>query len=428
MKEDPPAPLSESDKREALELALASQSLARSEQLKHFLRFICEMETSGRGSELSEYLIGVEVLGRREGYSASEDPSVRRRAYELRHRLERFYLTERPDLQVRIEIPKGSYVPHFVRSSPSTGPLALKGVLPAGGGWAWLAGAVVVFALGLAAGLVSTSSRSGTSPGSSPQIDPILGEAWGPMASPGASVVICVATNLHLIVRPNAQGLPEQRWDAFPELYGIFRKHRPLPEGLPLHMLVADSSVTFGEVWAAAIASSTLKSFGASYQMLPESVAPLITLQNRNAVVIGVPGNSLVVSSLLSRTPYTLAHDASTGYSVIIKRRSGAGADDKVKFSTGPGFAYGLLTVLPSEGSADGGPRTVIFSGLGSVGAHAAADFFSSPALMRGFKARLEKTGISRFPKAYQIVVKANYSQGLLISAEYAGHAVITEK
>ena len=44
-------------KRAALEAVLQSHTFARTDQLKCFLKYVCEMEMSGRGHELTEYLI-----------------------------------------------------------------------------------------------------------------------------------------------------------------------------------------------------------------------------------------------------------------------------------------------------------------------------------------------------------------------------------
>src|SRR5215471_14303959 len=111
-------PVSESEKREALDAVLNSTTFARSAQLRAFLRHICEMELAGRTDQLNEYAIAVEVLGRRKDVDLTDDSSVRNRAYELRQRLEKYYSSEQPNAKLRIEIPRGGYVPAFVRQAP----------------------------------------------------------------------------------------------------------------------------------------------------------------------------------------------------------------------------------------------------------------------------------------------------------------------
>jgi hypothetical protein len=111
------------EKRGVLESVLQSRVFRRCDQLKKMLRFVCEAEFEGRGAELSEYVIGVEALGRPASYSPVEDSSVRTRAYELRNKLARYYGTEAPDAPVRIEIDRGAYMPRFVRQNRPTAPI-----------------------------------------------------------------------------------------------------------------------------------------------------------------------------------------------------------------------------------------------------------------------------------------------------------------
>jgi hypothetical protein len=127
------------EKQVAVEQVLRTVSFLRADQLRGFLRFICEMEIAGRADELSEYVIGVEALGRPAGYSPGEDPVVRRRAVHLREKLDEVYEGELRAAALRIELPKGRYVPRFVRVEPpvpSPAPAAtpIAAALPSGGG------------------------------------------------------------------------------------------------------------------------------------------------------------------------------------------------------------------------------------------------------------------------------------------------------
>src|SRR5262245_19210415 len=92
----------------AFEAVLLSNTFARADQLKSFLKYVCEMEIAGHGHELSEYMIGVEALGRPSQYSPGDDSAVRNRAFALRKKLQEFYEREKPDAPIRIELHKGS--------------------------------------------------------------------------------------------------------------------------------------------------------------------------------------------------------------------------------------------------------------------------------------------------------------------------------
>jgi hypothetical protein len=109
----------DAEKRQALEQVLQSVTFLRASQVRNFLRYVCEMELAGRGATLHEYLIGVEALGRPTAYSTDEDSTVRRRAYALRHKLTQVYAGELANAKIRIDVPKGSYVPTFSRQAPA---------------------------------------------------------------------------------------------------------------------------------------------------------------------------------------------------------------------------------------------------------------------------------------------------------------------
>jgi hypothetical protein len=108
------------EKREALEEVLQSTTFVRADQLRNFLRYICEMEIAGRASELCEFRIGIEAFGRPADYSPIEDGIVRRRAVSLREKMQEVYATDLVDARIRIDLPKGRYVPRFVRVEPES--------------------------------------------------------------------------------------------------------------------------------------------------------------------------------------------------------------------------------------------------------------------------------------------------------------------
>ena len=57
-----PVPISGDEKRQALDRVLESRTLGRSDQLRSFLRYVCEAEFEGRAQQLNEYALS--VLGR----------------------------------------------------------------------------------------------------------------------------------------------------------------------------------------------------------------------------------------------------------------------------------------------------------------------------------------------------------------------------
>jgi TolB-like protein/Flp pilus assembly protein TadD len=99
--------------RRQLERVLASALFARNERLSRFLRFVVETELDGRGGELKETVLGIEVFDRRPDYNPKSDATVRTEAGRLRSRLSEYYLGDGKADRIIIELPKGGYVPVF---------------------------------------------------------------------------------------------------------------------------------------------------------------------------------------------------------------------------------------------------------------------------------------------------------------------------
>ena len=97
--------------RAQLDKILASRAFAGAERPGRFLRFIVEQALVG--NQLKETLLGVEVFGRNPAYDPRLDGVVRVEAVKLRSRLKEYYETEGAAGPVRIDLPKGGYLPCF---------------------------------------------------------------------------------------------------------------------------------------------------------------------------------------------------------------------------------------------------------------------------------------------------------------------------
>lgn len=94
-----------------LERILASADFDASLRSRAFVRFIVEETLAGRQEQLSQTAIATRVFGRREDFDPTVDPIVRIQAGRLRRSLERYYLMAGAEDPVRIELPRGTYVP-----------------------------------------------------------------------------------------------------------------------------------------------------------------------------------------------------------------------------------------------------------------------------------------------------------------------------
>ncbi len=142
-----------------LEKVLTSAEFSRAKRMARFLRFVVEESLAGRGDELKERQIGIEVFDRPAHWDPKVDNIVRSEARRLRTKLEVYYDTAGKKDELRISIPKGGYAVEFSEiSQPREGltedahaPSAAVEVRRSRLSWKAIAGlasvAVIVFSL-----------------------------------------------------------------------------------------------------------------------------------------------------------------------------------------------------------------------------------------------------------------------------------------
>jgi hypothetical protein len=97
----------------AVQAVCESASFRASPKSCQFLRHIVQRTLQGNADELKERLIGIALLGREACYDTGSDAGVRVRANDVRKRLAAYYAASSSDLQFTLDLPAGSYVPHF---------------------------------------------------------------------------------------------------------------------------------------------------------------------------------------------------------------------------------------------------------------------------------------------------------------------------
>jgi TolB-like protein/Tfp pilus assembly protein PilF len=85
--------------------------------MHRFLRFVVEQALLG--SDLKEYSIGLAVFDKDATFDPRIDNNVRTEARRLRAKLAEYYATAGQADRLRIELPKGSYVPRFTAAEPA---------------------------------------------------------------------------------------------------------------------------------------------------------------------------------------------------------------------------------------------------------------------------------------------------------------------
>lgn len=168
--------LTEELRRQVLAEVLASETLKHSDQLRKILQFICEAAIEGRGADVTESVIAIDVLKRLPSYSPADDATVRSRIYALRKKLAYYYETENPSAPICIEIPKGGYVPRFYLRAQSSAPKKAFYERPR----LWFVLGIVAASIALVAALAFHLRSSD-----------IL-EVWGPLIDSGKKPIVVI--------------------------------------------------------------------------------------------------------------------------------------------------------------------------------------------------------------------------------------------
>jgi TolB-like protein len=101
--------------------ALGSPLFVKAERQARFLRFVVDAALQSPAPLVREFDIARAVYDRRDDYDPRVDPIVRVEAARLRARLREYYEAA-PPARVRIDLPKGRYLPQFTFLASSRSP------------------------------------------------------------------------------------------------------------------------------------------------------------------------------------------------------------------------------------------------------------------------------------------------------------------
>ena len=121
-----PQPASDKDISLQLERMLSSPDFHATPQQIALLKFVVNQTLAGNAHEIKGYTVATRVFGRGPDFDQSIDPVVSIQASRLRRAMERYYLTVGESDPIRIDIPKGTYVPTFRGQLPNHQPIGIE--------------------------------------------------------------------------------------------------------------------------------------------------------------------------------------------------------------------------------------------------------------------------------------------------------------
>jgi len=397
----------------ALDAVLTSNTFMRSERLKRFLSFVCDLVLAGRGEEINEYLIGIEVFDRQPAYSPSEDSIVRRQAHALRKKLEEYYQNEGRDARIRIELPLGHYAAVF-RVVENAAPLAPG---PNAGNrrwtrWAGVAACVLIFGAGFLSGRVSHSDS-----GRSVQMPASMQWLWSPWLNDASGATICLTNPRTIVVKYYPESHPKSPIEevvplASPrdrELRGFFS----LPPGGELSEYPSVGQAKMGEAVAAIRLASLLSAHHVPVRVESASFLEWNHARNDNLIVFGHSESTPWVDRLLAPYPIrTQASQRDLPRRIVVTSPHAGERSMYAVNEKDPDDLYVLISMVPG---LDGEHRLLAVSGLTGMAAQFGAEYLTTPSHVEALAEALRKAGAQPGrPTYFQAVLQVQVHKNTL--------------
>ncbi|MBI4894023.1 MAG: hypothetical protein HY821_25625 [Acidobacteria bacterium] len=343
-----------------MERLLSSEALRTSPRSQEFLRYVVHRTLDGQADLIKERNIAIEVFGRGPDYNSAEDSFVRVKASELRRRLQAHYASPPSGTTLRIDLPLGSYVPHFIRwESPAEIPAAPPAVSPKAPlrrRRPWVAGISAGLVLAAAAVLLLVNSQRRNS---------ALDEFWEPILQSRDPLVI------FLPIPDSFNTVPLQEGAVYEGPKFEFKN-----ESGETHLFVsAPHKVGLGAAIGAIRFASLCTKTGKSFTLKAGQDFSFADLRNQPAILFGAFSSK-----------WTMEINNEYRFKLI------SGPDSHVLDSHNPSRSWratrGLHPGTPSEDyalasrvtNAKSGQTVIIAAGISTFGTQAAAEFLTDPA------------------------------------------------
>lgn len=334
-----PQPATKTSADLAIEQIAASQLFRKSPSLRDLLLSLGRH----RNSSLSEYAIGVEVLGRRSDFDPKTDATVRVQISRLRQRLKEYYESEGRDHPRKIQIPHGEYRVELVEVESPPAPPVPEAPKRESKGMRWTS-PVLMILIALAVFLAWDDLRLRRE-AESPAFPPIH-VFWQRLAKKGTPLPIVVPAplffrwgELPFVVRDFRVGTPAQAEGS--DILRLLGTKYGKPETNQLYTVASDTV-------AASTLSRYLEDRGVPAAVVDTSVATVDLLATRSAIVFVGPGSTPEQAVLMEQMNFYLKPNGGG----VFNRAPRAGEPERfsdILHSPLRSTSHGILARLPGR-------------------------------------------------------------------------------
>jgi hypothetical protein len=365
---------------------VASPAFLRSPRLSDFLIYICERALDGRSEEISEQQIGVHVFSRPPNYNPNDDSIVRSHARLLRQRLTAYFDGEGKAEELRVQIPKGHYIPQFERT-PSVRPRDFTREAPPVERTSAFRSRWIVLAAGIA-GMVAYGIVLWVVPGEQPS-QSAAHHFWKTFFSSGKKVSVVPADSA-LALFEDLSHEPVHLAEYLTRKYR-FRESRALGvQSQMLSSIAARPYTSMADLNLTVRLSRLSEVDGRQVEVRYARNLQLADLKEGSAVLIGGPRANPWEELFQEKLNFYVDAEPLTAENGIVNKAPRQG--ERARYSEAAGEssarAYGLVAFLPGLTPAT---RVLIVEGTSSVGTECASDFLLDEVRLGSFLQQISR-------------------------------------
>jgi len=349
-----------------IERVLASSQFRGSLRLREFLLYIADCTLKGTPEAATEQQIGVNVFRRSPGYNSSEDSIVRTHARLLRQKLAEYFTTEGGAEPTIIEVPKGHYLLSFRlrQSEPPPAPFPLTqppkvadvpfSAAPLAQGRDYWKSTP----LGIALGMLIVVVLAGTAI--------LAGRLWPKATAEKSAIEIFWAPFLSgdppVVIYSNARFLGDSKT-------GL----RYAPAGTLPNEPMVDHYTGIGELAAVYELTRLFDAHRTTFVLKRSLLVTWDEAKLRNLIFIGSPAENSSLNAVPSLTDFSMI--ATPEYAGFANNHPRPGEPALYSRPEHPLTTdYAVIALVPGVQS---GKRTLMFSGLTTLGTQAAVEYAS---------------------------------------------------
>jgi hypothetical protein len=300
-----PPDICETDVRVQLERIRSSQPFRSSRHCVLFLDFVVQAALRGDQDTIKERTLGVEVFGRDPNYDTNQDPVVRGTASEVRKRLAQYYQISGHEQELRIDLPSGSYLPEFHRTTEASLVRAPRpDSIASRKHRLWLYGFIALMLV--ATVLLGLSRRLG-------KAQSTVDQFWAPILGSPGSVLLCVGQpKVYNFLEPLESEVTKRLPGPGQPRFPLGRPDGQLSIDLGRVVPMWDRYISIGDAICLSDVAGVLAEKGHAYHIRGGASTSFADLRENPTVLIGAFTNDWTLR-LTGELRFSLRRDANGG-------------------------------------------------------------------------------------------------------------------